>query len=206
MIFVNAGRTRNDYDKELVSDVYDELERRTQMSKEYDIYLESHKTCVRRAYGWIKEYLPELLEKCSSDIDRQIERHDASKNMSDEYEAYDKYFYSSNACHMSHETLQNFKKSWLLHIHRNPHHWQYWVLINDDPEEGIDILDMPYDYIIEMICDWWSFSWAKGDLFEIFKWYDKHKNHIRLSYKTRKTVQNILMKMKEELHNREVEE
>lgn len=176
------------------------------MSKEYNIYLEGHKTCVRRAYGWIKEYLPELLEKCSSDIDRQIERHDSSKYLPDEYEAYDKYFYNSNAYHMTHETLQNFNKAWLLHIHRNPHHWQYWVLINDDPEEGIDILDMPYDYIIEMICDWWSFSWAKGDLFEIFKWYDEHKNHIRLSYKTRKTVQNILMKMKEELHNREVEE
>ena len=22
---------------------------------------------------------------------------------------------------------------------------------------------MPYPYIIEMICDWWTFSWIKGD-------------------------------------------
>ena len=34
------------------------------------------------------------------------------------------------------------------------------------------ILEMPYDYIIEMICDWWSFSWQSGNLYEIFKWYE----------------------------------
>nr|DAE02562.1 MAG TPA: hypothetical protein [Siphoviridae sp. ctmYS12] len=29
-------------------------------------------------------------------------------------------------------------------------------------------MDMPYNYIIEMICDWWAFSWNKGNLQEIF--------------------------------------
>ena len=51
---------------------------------------------------------------------------------------------------------------------------------------------MPMEYIIEMICDWWSFSWKTGDLFEIFKWYEEHKDHIKLSVRTRNIVENIL--------------
>ncbi|MFR1480703.1 MAG: DUF5662 family protein [Hydrogeniiclostridium mannosilyticum] len=33
----------------------------------------------------------------------------------------------------AHAVVQAFQRAWLLHIHRNPHHWQHWVLINDDP-------------------------------------------------------------------------
>ena len=78
------------------------------------------------------------------------------------------------------------------HIHENPHHWQHWVLNNDEPEEGEVILEMDYIYIIEMICDWWAFSWQKGDLSEIFSWYDKHQKYIKLAPNTRKTVEDIL--------------
>ena len=59
-----------------------------------------------------------------------------------------------------------------------PHHWQYWVLINDNPEEGEVLIEMPYNYILEMICDWWAFSWAKGNLNEIFPWYEERKRII----------------------------
>ena len=84
--------------------------------------------------------------------------HDESKNDPDEYNAYDDYFYGKNR---SYGVVMAFKQAWLEHIHRSPHHWQHWVLINDEPEEGEVILEMPYEYIIEMICDWWSFSWKK---------------------------------------------
>ena len=61
------------------------------------------------------------------------------------------------------------------------------------------ILDMPYNYIIEMICDWWAFSWNKGNLYEIFSWYDAHKAYMKLSDNTRKTVEDILGKIKDKL-------
>lgn len=81
----------------------------------------------------------------------------------------------------------------------NYHDWQYWVLINDDPEEGTIALDMPYEYIVEMICDWWSFSWKTGNLYGVFDWYDEHKERMILSTKTRTTVEDILNKIKEVL-------
>ena len=60
---------------------------------------------------------------------------------------------------------------------------------------------MPITYIIEMVCDWWAFSWAKGDLYEIFKWYDEHREYMKLSNFTRKTVEDILDKIKTKLDN-----
>jgi hypothetical protein len=164
------------------------------MSREYDNYLQQHKTNVAKGYRWIKENLPDLIP---DDIRLNLEHqccfaHDASKTQQDEYEPYDKYFYGGNR---SYDVVQGFNYAWLLHIHRNPHHWQSWILIQDDPDEGEIILDMPYQYIIEMIADWWSFSWNKGDLYEIFKWYDERKEYIKLSKKTRVTVEDILMQI-----------
>ena len=114
----------------------------------------------------------------------------------EEYTAYDEYFYGKTK---TPEIKKNFNLAWLHHIHNNPHHWQHWVLINDDPGEGMIMLDMPHNYIIEMICDWWAFSWAKGNLYEIFNWYDAHKDYMKLSDKTRETVEDILEKIKTKL-------
>ena len=95
--------------------------------------------------------------------------------------------------------VQNFKVAWLNHIHRNPHHWQYWILVNDDSNEGEILLEIPYHYIIEMICDWWAFSWEKGNLSEVFDWYNQHKDYMKLGSKTRYTVEDILSKIKKKL-------
>jgi hypothetical protein len=80
------------------------------------------------------------------------------------------------------------------------------LLVNDEPEEGTVALDMPYGYIIEMLCDWWSFSFAKGNLLEIFKWYDEHRDNLILSDKTRKTVEDILEKIGDKLDEMEMDE
>ena len=58
---------------------------------------------------------------------------------------------------------------------------------------------MPYHYILEMICDWWAFSWSKGDLTEIFSWYDSHKKYIKLHNNTRSIVEEILGLIKDKL-------
>lgn len=166
------------------------------MSREYDNYLEQHKANVRKGFEWFQKNLPEVIKDIPN-LEWQIcFAHDESKSQRDEYEAYDAYFYGGNR---SYQVVQDFNYAWLNHIHRNPHHWQYWILINDDPELGEILLDMPSNYIIEMICDWWAFSWSNGDLTEIFKWYDERKEYIKLSEKTRVELESILGMMKEKL-------
>jgi hypothetical protein len=169
------------------------------MSRIYDNYLIIHKKNVSLCYEWLKTNLTDLITASNnvSELDWQLcFNHDHSKNNKDEYNAYDAYFYGGNK---SYSVVQEFNKAWLLHIHRNPHHWQHWVLINDDPNTGIILIEMPYNYIIEMICDWWSFGWYNGNLNDIFTWYNEHKEHIQLHNDTRKTVESILAAIKSKL-------
>ena len=168
------------------------------MSSQYDSYLEQHKANVKKGFEWMRENIPEVLQ---GDFDYEWQiclNHDHSKTETDEYEAYDAYFYGGKR---SFDVVQNFNKAWLLHIHRNPHHWQHWVLINDEPNEGEIVIQIPINYIIEMICDWWAFSWSKGDLTEMFSWYEERKNYIKMHKNTRKTVEDIFAKIKEALNN-----
>ena len=58
---------------------------------------------------------------------------------------------------------------------------------------------MPYDYIVEMICDWWAFSWAQEKLDAIFDWYQEHSKYMKQAPDTRKTVEDILDKIKARL-------
>lgn len=159
------------------------------MSLQYDTYLTNHIDNVYKGYEWINKNIPELTAFPHNLGWQCLYGHDQSKYDHEEYEAYDAYFYGDLK---DEEGLKNFRYAWLHHIHNNPHHWQYWVLINDDPNEGEIAMDMPLNYIIEMICDWWAFSWAKGNLYEIFAWYDQHKAYMKLSENTRKTVEDIL--------------
>lgn len=164
------------------------------MSIGYDEYLVDHKVNVAKGFYWLRENLPDVAKP---DMEWQIcFNHDASKSDIEEYDAYDQYFYGRNK---SYEVVKNFNLAWLHHIHHNPHHWQHWILINDDPGEGMKIMDMPDIYLVEMVCDWWAFSWRKEKLDEIFNWYDEHKDYMKLSKNTRKKVEDILGKIKEKL-------
>lgn len=150
---------------------------------------------MKQDFAGYRKNLPEITEGSGAEHNI-VFAHDQSKTEPDEYGPYDIYFYGGNR---SYAVVEDFRKAWLLHIHRNPHHWQYWILINDDPEEGEIVLEMPYCYILEMICDWWSFSWFKGNLLEIFSWYEEHKNYIKLHPNTRKLVEDILSRIQNKL-------
>lgn len=164
------------------------------MSAKYDEYIIEHKSNVTKAYDWLCKNLPEIFpdEAVKSMAEWQCANtHDQSKYEKEEYDAYDAYFYGNR----SYEVVQNFNYAWLQHIHKNPHHWQHWILINDDSELGIVALEIPLNYIIEMICDWWSFSWKSGDLYGIFDWYAKHRDGMQMNDTSRKIVEDILNKI-----------
>lgn len=166
------------------------------MSQQYDGYIQEHRENLLRAYDWFQENLSDVL-RGTIDLRDDIENlHDESKFSDEEYDPYDAYFYGGDK---SSKVQKEFQYAWLHHIHQNPHHWQHWVLMNDDPQEGVVALEMPYTRIVEMICDWWSFSWKSGDLREIFKWYDEHESTMVLAPRTYATVKSILNQMDEAL-------
>lgn len=169
-----------------------------EMSSEYLEYLNNHVTNVKNAFEWMKIHLFDKLDIEENYIDytaKIIQYHDASKySYEDEFFQYMNYFYDEERD----KWLTEFNYAWLHHIHNNPHHWQYWVLYEDKENTA---LDMPLCYIIEMVCDWWSFSWRLNNLYEIFNWYKNHQDKILMSKTTKLLVENILDIMKEELDN-----
>ena len=170
------------------------------MSIKYDLYLNNHKLNVMTAFSWLYKYVLDsdfIANWIVGAVASNIKNHDESKYSKEEYNAYDDWFYSEKRDRKCFE--ENFNRAWLHHIHNNPHHWQHWILINDDAELGTIALEMPMEYVVEMICDWWSFSWEIGNLYEIFSWYENNKDHIVLHDNTRWEVEHILSAMKKKL-------
>lgn len=169
------------------------------MSIEYDKYLEEHIKAVDKAAAWMIEHTSinyDMGNGALVDFLFNLQEHDKSKYDSAEYGPYDNYFYGVG-------DEEAFNRAWLHHIHHNPHHWQHWLLVQDDGKSGdpskVIALEMPKVYALEMIADWWSFSWRNGDLTEIFTWYKEHKDNIILHENTRKFVEDVLAEIRERI-------
>ena len=168
-----------------------------EMVDSYDEYLHNHINAVKTAFDWLVANLPELFKDYDADVlGSIISSHDISKWDDEEYFAYCEYFYGKNK---TQEVEDDFDYAWLHHQHNNPHHWQHWILREDDG--NLKALEMEYISVIEMVADHWSFSWVKGDLFEIFNWYDKNKSKMVLHPNTQSLYESILEKIKQKIEN-----
>lgn len=167
------------------------------MRDEYDDYLAKHINSVKTAFSWICVNLPELVDDYDADaLGEYISKHDYSKWDDEEYFAYCEYFYGDRTP----EVAEDFDYAWLHHQHNNTHHWQHWLLREDDG--NVKALEMPYLDVIEMVCDHWAFSWVKDNLYEIFTWYDNNKDKMVLHQETRNLYESILDKIKEKLDSK----
>lgn len=148
----------------------------------YKNYVLEHKKRVEQFASWLKENLPEIFEGVDMDAFNDVIReHDDSKFSEEEFEPYAKHFYDED------DYSLEFDDAWEHHWMNNEHHPEHWL--------G---QDMPYIYILEMLCDWGSFSIAKRNFRELINYYyedardDDEKN---LSSKTKKIIEDILRKI-----------
>lgn len=138
----------------------------------------------------------------------QLITHDWSKFLPREFIPYARYFYGNYPKHDSNDPTKlarigyygkttldiehDFKDAWNLHQKTQPHHWQYWVLINDSDEPKITALQMPYKYVKEMVADWMGAGRAITGKWEVHEWYSKTRTKIILHDETRKDVEVLL--------------
>ena len=113
--------------------------------------------------------------------------HDWSKFLPDEWFPYVANFYGTEK---SPKIYYDFNVAWLKHIHRNPHHWQHYLLHED--EGNTLLLNMPEDVIREMVADWIGASRSQGYGSDINEWLDKHINKQRMSYTTKERLYVVL--------------
>lgn len=153
---------------------------------QYRQYLEQHIDNVSKA--WRECLKPNITNQyIIPDMEYIIRIHDRSKYNGDEFEAYAQYFYGKTP--PSEKTIKKFNTAWLLHQNKNPHHWQHWVLINDDGT--IEAQDMPLIYVLEMLCDWHSFRYVDNSI-STQQWYEQHRDKMILSPNTIKLIEQYL--------------
>ena len=157
---------------------------------EYYDYLVNHISNVQKAY---KEILRPVVEKMYPDdlpyCDLSVAQHDASKYDNEEFNAYCNYFYP---CDGFEKDSSAFDLAWLRHQHLNLHHWQHWVLMRDSGEK--QPVDMPIEEIVNMLCDWHSFS-AKDSESTAYNWYNENKDKMLLSDNTKELVEYFIQYM-----------
>lgn len=171
-------------------------ERVSNRREEYEEYLEQHIGGVKKAYEKFKEVLlteSDLTVEELTALDNQIDMHDASKYEDEEFYPYLHHFYPSGAGADSEEA---YDRAWNHHQKSNPHHWQYWILQKDSGEQKV--LDMPENYVIEMLCDWMSFS-LKNPESTAYKWWTDNQDKMLMSEGTKNLVNKYIEYFKEPL-------
>lgn len=135
--------------------------------------------------------------------------HDLSKLLPSEFMPYVNYFYGTdtsknvqdnNGYYKPKNTGDSaFEKAWFLHQKRNKHHWQWWILKEDDSNDTFKTIPMESKYAIEMVCDWVGAGKAQGkespkdDPYrEVRLWYDTNKHKIILHPYTRNFVEDMI--------------
>lgn len=121
--------------------------------------------------------------------------HDWSKFLPSEWFPYADEFHGSwrtRAEKWSSDDLihRRFDVAWLHHIHFNPHHWQHWVLREDDG--GTKVLAMPIHFADEMVADWMGAGRAITGKWRAGQWYLDNCHHIKLHPLTELRVRSIL--------------
>ena len=115
--------------------------------------------------------------------------HDWTKFLPSEFIPYAKNFYGTK----TEQTAIDFDYGWLAHQNRNPHHWQYWILVYDDDPKKDKPLRMPETYVREMVADWAGAGRAYNGKWDVVEWYNKHKDNIIIHPDTRGLVERLLI-------------
>lgn len=93
--------------------------------------------------------------------------HDWDKFLPDEWFPYARTLYAPDGTRR-YGSNPAFNHARLIHMQRNKHHWQHWVMIGDCGE--IDCLPMPDVYRRELLADWRGAGKSMGKP-DVSGWY-----------------------------------
>ena len=77
--------------------------------------------------------------------------HDISKFSPIEFWESVKYYQGNRSPIDACKEDKGYSMAWLHHKGRNPHHYEYW---QDNFDKGGEPLQMPFKYVLEMLCDY----------------------------------------------------
>lgn len=157
---------------------------------EYRKYISDHQQNVKKAWHevWnkcqniiiMKHHTELSVDRIKEKYKDQIDRHDQSKYSKEEFDAYRRYYFSIND-EEKEGAKQDYESSLQHHYDYNPHHWNYWLH---------DVDAMPYEYVVEMVCDWQAMGYKFKNT--AHEYYIKNKDNIVLGSKQKEWLEELL--------------
>lgn len=136
-----------------------------------------------------------FLECCLAGLFWRGLLHDLSRFLPDEWRACVRYFYNIDgsirtASDRDDDDLLVFALARLHHQNRNPHHWQYWVLLQLGGDDKL--MPMSDTYRKEMLANWRGERRAESGKDDTPSWYGGIKDKIEINTQTRVWVERQL--------------
>lgn len=122
----------------------------------------------------------------------QLLLHDVSKFLPSEFFSYAKTYYNDKGI-SEYTPNDDIYIAWNAHQKRNKHHWQYYVLL--DENHVILPLDIPDKYLNEMVADMLAFSIDNPKAKSALDYYNSSKERMFLSRKSTHHLEDLLEKM-----------
>lgn len=105
--------------------------------------------------------------------------HDWHKLLPDEFFPYVESFYGDYDYNDRPQKVKDdFDLAWLKHQRRNDHHWQAWLLQEDDG--GLKKIEMSDDAVHEMVADWMGAGRAIRGHWNLEPWFLDNHEKIKL--------------------------
>ena len=115
--------------------------------------------------------------------------HDLSKFNPIEFWESVRFYQGTSAPINFAKAEQGYSLAWQHHKGRNPHHYEYWT---DKYDEGTVALEMPYKYVVELICDYLGAAKAYiGDEFTYtgeYNWWLEKVKTAKIHHRTAKFI------------------
>ncbi|MFH2013801.1 MAG: DUF5662 family protein [Patescibacteria group bacterium] len=157
--------------------------------KKYALYISEHIGLIRFVANKFSQLMAKteyktLWEEIRILFELNIYNHDSSKYSDEEFYSYRKKFFPEAG---EKTDSEEFNLALLHHYRVNPHHWEYWIIPKNDKNLA---LQMPHEYLFEMLCDWTALSLKFGDYPSEF--YNKNKERMILHEETIQDIEKMI--------------
>lgn len=133
---------------------------------------------------------------------RQGLLHDLSKYSFEEFRSGVLFYQGNRSPNAAEREELGCSRAWLHHKGRNKHHYEYWIDVSNNREEGLVGNKMPLRFVIEMMMDRIAASKVyKGRNYTAaspLEYYIYTKSYTVIHPETRKILEKLLNMLKDE--------
>lgn len=156
---------------------------------------------IFRHFATITEHKLLVMSHCFQvGLFRQGLLHDLSKYSPEEFWTGVRFYQGDRSPNAAEREIMGFSRAWLHHKGRNKHHYEYWIDVSQNKEEGLVGHKMPLKYVVEMVMDRIAACkvYRGKDYTDSAAWeyYERTRKYITIHPETRALLERLLWMLK----------